>query len=61
MVLESSAYTVLSRSTPSASFEYSLRARRIGKAARSYQMRQSRDTLASARVERLTAERKPFA
>ena len=61
IVLESSAYTVLSRSTPSESPAYSLRARRISTAARSDQMRQSRDSLASASVERLTAERKPIA
>jgi hypothetical protein len=38
-----------------------LRARRINKAAKSDQMRQSRDSFASASVDRLTAERKPIA
>ena len=54
--------TALSRRlTPSESMAYSLRARRINTAARSDQMRQSRDSLASASVERLTVERKPIA
>ena len=60
MVLESSAYTVLSKSIPRESPE-SLRARRISTAARSDQISQLRDSLASASVERLTAERKPIA
>ena len=38
-----------------------VRARRISTVARSNQMCQSRDSLASARVERLTQERKPIA
>ena len=38
-----------------------MRARRISAIARADQIRQSRDSLASANVERLTAERKPIA
>jgi hypothetical protein len=52
---------VLSNSTPSESLAYSLRARRISTAARSAQMRQLRDSFASASVDRLTAQRNPIA
>jgi hypothetical protein len=45
---------------PKLSLQYSLRARRMSKAARSAQMRQSRPSLASASVERLTGVRKPM-
>jgi hypothetical protein len=43
-----------------ASLQYSLRARRMSKAAKSSQMLPSRPSLASASVERLTGERKPM-
>lgn len=60
MVVASSAYTVLVRSTPKLSLQYSLRARRMNTAAKSAHMRQSRPSLASASVERLTEARKPM-
>ena len=50
---------MLARSSPISSLTYNLRARRTKTAAMSAHMRQSRNSLASANVERATASRGP--
>src|ERR1022692_3531537 len=59
IVVLSRAYTVLTRSIPISSAIYSLRARLIRAAARVDQIRQSRSSFASAKVDLATGPRSP--